>query len=214
MAHKRESMEDPDLICRVLSSASGKVNDQSSSSTEHSSKGLKKSSNSKENRTEQQNNDVSNDHFRILSHFSGSDDPHGLLRELQILPYFNMDSSGFDFDDFGGTSRKPSFSDMIQCLEGKSGSGNPKLAKILKESNWEERHYKDINEKELQKDSKCNASNIMSFFLVFSFLIQYLPVYVIAILYQIKITSSSSSFASESSKEIQIKSEGLFPIKQ
>ena len=207
-------MEDPDLICRVLSSASGKITNQSSSPTEHSSKSHKKSSGSEQNRTAQENNDPSNDHFRILSHFSGSEDPHGLLRELQILPYFNMDSSGFDFNDFGGTSRKPSFSDMIQCLEGKSGTGNSKLAKSLKENNWEERHYMDINEKESQNDSKCNSSNIMSFFLVFSFLLQYLPVYVIAILYQIKITSSSSSSAYESSKEIQIKPEGLFPIKQ
>ena len=194
--HHKESMEDPDLICRVLSSASGKIANQSSSPTSnHPSKVHNKSANSENNKREERNYDETNDPLRILSNFSGSEDPYALLRELHILPNFNMDSSiqGVDIDEFTGGTRKPSFTDMIQCLEGKSRSGDTSGRQRMKESSWKEDQYFDINDNEGQDEPKCTSFNHLQLWLFISFLIQYLPVFIIAILYQIKSTASSST---------------------
>ena len=169
MAHKRESMEDPDLICRVMSSASGKITNESSSPSEHTSSAEKTSSNSGHNKREDKNYEMSHeDHLRILSNFSGSEDPYALLRELHILPYVNMGSSGMDpgLDHLGGSSRKQSFSDMIQCLEGRLGVENANEAKVAKDRNWKEDHYFHIDEKDCHTESKCSSFNHLAFFLV------------------------------------------------
>lgn len=199
MYHKRESMEDPDLICRVLSSASGKITSQTSSPTGHHSKVQNKSANSANTKREKRNNDGTNDHLRILSHFSGNEDPYALLRELHILP-FDPSTEGVEFDQFNGYSRKPSFTDMIQCLEGKSRSDDTSGTQRMKERNWKEHQYLDINNKEGHRESMCNSFNHLQLWLFFSFLIQYLPVFIIAILYQIKSTASSSTSLNSSNQ--------------
>ena len=215
MAHKRESMEDPDLICRVLSSASGKITNQSSSPSEHSSKVDKTSFSVDLNNRENKNIEVQHDdHLRVLSNFSGNEDPYALLRELHILPYLKIGSSGVDFDQYGGPSSRQSFSDMLQCFEGKSGLGNSNGKKIIKERNWKENHYPHDEENEYQTESKCNSFNHFSFFLVFLFLIQYLPVIIVAIIYQVKITDSSSTSINNASSKLEAQIEQLYDSKK
>ena len=215
MAHKRESMEDPDLICRVLSSASGKITNQSSSPSEHSSKVDKTSLSIESNNRENKNSEVPHDdHLRVLSNFSGNEDPYALLRELHILPYLKIGSSGLDFDHYGGTSSRQSFSDMLQCFEGKSGLGNSNGKKITKERNWQEHHYPHNEENEYQTESKCKSFNHFAFFLVFLFLIQYLPVLIMAIIFQIKSNDPLSTSINNASYELETQIEPLYDSKK
>ena len=69
-----------------------------------------------------------NDPLRMLSTFSGAEDPYTLLRELQILPSVNEDQTATNKDDSESSSFKNQnlIDQMIGCLEGR-----PKYSKTL-----------------------------------------------------------------------------------
>ena len=62
-----------------------------------------------------------NDPLRMLSTFSGAEDPYTLLRELQILPSVNEDRTATNKDNSESSSFKNQnlIDQMIGCLEGR-----------------------------------------------------------------------------------------------
>ena len=113
-------MEDPDLICRVSSPASGNITMSNMQATEMASKDVTRSSVTRYKALEEPCNDVLKDQLKILSNFSGTEDPYALLRELHILPVHAKNGSNSDIDATRyNSSSDRKVEDMINCFQGK-----------------------------------------------------------------------------------------------
>ena len=193
---KRDSMEDPDLICRVPSSASGNITVPTQQAKDNSSKDMPNSFVSRYKDQEEPCNDLQ-DHLKILSNFSGSEDPYTLLRELQILPNHAKTGSntGVDITSFATSSSRRG-DDMLNCFEGKNkyltGNGSCRVkgpmlvGEQLENKNWQSstgvmgENHKYTSQDDTTFDSPLCLGLIFTF--------QYMPVLVIAILHKIKVT--------------------------
>ena len=199
---KTDSMEDPDLICRVPSSASGNVTVPTLQTIDNPSKDLSNSFVSRHKHQEEPCNDVLQDHLKILSNFSGNEDPYALLRELQILPNHNKMGTNTGVDITGmDTSSIRRVDDMLNCFEGKNnyltGNGSCQvkgpmlLGEQLENKNW---HSTGIIEKKTTSQDNATFDSPLCLGLIFTF--QYLPVLVIAILHKMKVTESITTVIS------------------
>ena len=225
MPRKREPMEDPDLICRVPSSASGKITASPSHQKNNISKDMPNYLVSKHKNQDENGSDGLQDHLRILSNFSGTEDPYALLRELQIVPFDtkNGSSSGIDIRDFGKSGTQ-NIDDMLKCFDGKqdflmnngkSSMQNRMLIEAEEDNkNWNSfngikhfgKHntsteYKDLEQWSTKDKSKYDTMNHSTLCLGLIFTIQYLPVLVIAILYKVKTTEFITPTSSHDSNE-------------
>lgn len=225
MSRKTASIEDPDLILRVPSSASGKITE---SPKDYPPKDMTLSSSSElGTENENYNNEMHSikeplqkysDNYE-LSTEEHPDDPYALLRELHILPHNNKDASNTqvdmrDFGVYGGTGAE----EIISCLESKHSqnknngmyrnNGHLSAENSIDNKNWHSLNgiqymdkcghsfdYKDevgctTNENEYECKYKHhneydNVVHHSPLCLVIIFILQFLPVFVVAILYEI-----------------------------
>ena len=191
---KRHSMEDPDLICRVPSSASGNITAPTLKTKDNSSKDMSNSFVPRHKKKEEPSNEVLQDHLKILSNFSGTEDPYALLRELQILPnHAKTSNAGLDVTGFSASSSR-TVDGMINCFESKNdyvmgkGSceqkGSMLVGEQLENKNWHSTGVMGTKSRYTSMDD-ATFDSPLCLGLIFTF--QYMPVLVIAILHKIKI---------------------------
>ena len=147
--------EDPDLICRVPSAASEYNND-----SHWQEKVIPRESlyipNASKFKLEEDCLDANiNDPLRMLSTFSGAEDPYTLLRELQILPSANEDRAVTNNDNSESSSfqNQNLIDQMIGCLEGR-----PKYSKNFTN------HKKRIKNADLESVETTKGINQKGFY--------------------------------------------------
>ena len=225
MPRRLPSLEDPDLICRVPSSAEGNISE--SSFLQLKEKPSKKpaalsavSNNTQEIKTSSYD---AHDHLTLLNSCSGSADPYALLRELHILPPTRKDgfNTGIDIRDYD-VYNSSTIQEMINVVEGKpdtSSKGTEKhnikeptvIANSGNINNWGlcngmtygnstgHNSVEDLRMKDKTNEnkSKDDLAYHSPLCLMLIFGAQYLPVLVVASLYLIQTNEYHTSNKSD-----------------